>query len=318
MVVRERVYRPSTNMVRDTRGNLPTVAQAARIQRANQRVQAHMRPDRRIASTVNFQASQYRVRVRPDTARRFQRARTLWNQQPTQWTQWYDYGFYGGYYWDLGSEFEITEYYYNPVVNYYFSGEYNGDIFDSYYGNDWERNAGSGEWYDNEAYSMDYDVAPHSAARDYQEVYQDPFPFAGIFLPTESLRDLLIGISVMDMKSQKQFRIALRTVIEQMQLQLAGPLGKGFKFQKNDVVITHYRLLDGVAIVIEGTAGTADQQFPFKALLNLQDTKKSGTFVALSTKPSRAEIKALDKLNSDIDLLFHKDTQSLEIGRAHV
>ncbi|MBX9769599.1 MAG: hypothetical protein K2X47_20145 [Bdellovibrionales bacterium] len=299
-------------MVRDSRGNLPTVAQAARIERATRRIQVHMRPDRRVVTAVTNQTTQYRARVRPDTVRRFQQARALWKQAPAEWTQWYDYGFYGGYYWDLGSDFEITEYYYNPVVNYYFSGEYSQEVFDSYYRDDWETDRASEEWYAGEANESDYDVAPQSAARDYQKVYQDPFPFAGIFLPTESLRDLLMGISVMDMKSQNQFRIALKAVIEQMQAQLASQLGKGFRFQRNDVAITHYRLLDGVAIVIEGTAGKAERQFPFKALLNLQETKKSGMFIALTIKPSAADIQNLDKLNSEIDLLFHKEEQSLD------
>ena len=258
-------------------------------------------------------AHAYRQRARPDVLRRLQQARELWKVAPALWAEWYSYGLYGGYYWDLGADFEISDNFINPVIAYYFGdGTYDHDLFDAYYGQDWSSTDSSEEWYIQEASATDYDMNPQSSARSYQIAYQDAFPFAGIFLPTVSFRELLLGLSAMDMNLQKQFRLALQEVILLLTRQLQKPLGKNFQFGRNDITITHFRIAEGIAIVIEGTAGNSATMFPFKALLNLTDAKKSAIFMALSTKPKSSEIKALDQLNSEIDFIFHKEEQTLE------
>ena len=291
VIVRERANVPNRQMVRDRRGNYVVPAQVQRVNQVNDRVRTRIRRDRRISNLVEWQVASYTVRHRPDVTRRFQQARRIWVQQPAQWALWYDYGFYGGYYWDIGQEIEISDYYYNPVINYYFTGEYDWYFFDSYY-RDWS------------SFTSEDDSTTYG---NYQEVYREVFPFVGAFLPTETLRDLLIGVSGMAIQFQNEFKLSLKKVAEQMQNQLRRSLGQNFKFGRNDIIITHYRLLDGIGTVIEGTAGQGATQFPMKAVLNFEFPERSLAFVALTTNPKLvpSDVMLLDKVNDEIDRLFH-------------
>jgi hypothetical protein len=292
-VVRERVYRPPRSTVRDVRGNYVTHAQVGRVRHADERMRTVMRPDRRIASHLNGYSSIYQSRYRPNILNRYNSYNDLWRVRPERWSRWYNYGFYGGYYWNLGEYCEIQSYYWNPFVYYYYASDYSTNYWNdsSYLYQTW--------------YGNDYASLPS---------YREPFPYSGVFYPTTSLRDLLLGASDMSINDQNAFHQSVRRMVDLLQLRLGSIFGSGFRLERNDIVITHYRLVDGQATVVEGTAGRDQDQYPFKAYLDLRSPARSEVFLATSEDPTANQnsLRDLDRLNDSIDRVINSDSANEE------
>ncbi|MBX9767378.1 MAG: hypothetical protein K2X47_08920, partial [Bdellovibrionales bacterium] len=277
--LRTRVYRAS-DATRDARGNYVSATHTRRVEIAKAqtyRVMSH-KGSRKFVDRLQ---KAYRKVSRPDAQRRYMEHRDLFKSRPPRWTRWYEYGFYGGYYWDLGEFYDLEQEFWDPVIGYYFTDEWYEDIYE--------------QWFEIKS------------AKNI--MYKVPFAYKGVLLPTASLIDLLTGVSSMDLSMQQSFRTGLERVIRLLNSKLMAIYGQEFVFQKNDVVITHFRIKEGKGILLEGTAGKGTEQFPFKALIKFDGPMASEVFIAVDENPAaRPElVKELLLINESIDKLFNDD-----------
>lgn len=263
VALRSRVYR-ATNSTRDSRGNYVSATHTRRAAIAQAQVE-RVKNHKGSRKFVDRLEKAYRKVSRPDAQRRYMEHRDLFQSRAPRWTRWYEYGFFGGYYWDLGEFCDLADScnvflydeFWNPVVGSYFSDEWYDGIFQ--------------QWFEE---------------KDKRLFYKIPFAYTGVILPTVSFVDLLTGVSAMEVYMQRNFRLGLERVVRLLNSHLMKIYGQNFVFGKNDVVITHFRIKEGKGILLEGTAGKGKEQFPFKALLNLQYPIASLAFVATDENPA--------------------------------
>ncbi len=235
----------------------------------------YMRRDVRVGSWVNIQAGRYRSAYYPTYVTRTSWYNSYYPTWRNHYNPWGRFGFYGGFRWDLRPVADIGVYFYNPMISWFYATDYD----DHYYNT----------WY-------------NSGITTYPEMRR-PFPYSGVYYPTEEFRDLNLGMSQASMESQVNYRSAMIDFTLQLQQQVSGILGYQAALSANDIVVTHYQQLNGDSgVVIEGWVSYQQQQsYPFKAYLNLY-TGTSSLFVTGSNgqSPSQTEIDTLNGLNSQI------------------
>jgi hypothetical protein len=261
---------PAPGFTHDPHGNLVDPHNGDRIHQVNDRMNNVMRHDPRVTENVNRWSSVYRTDYRAHIVERGPECDRWIGEWRDRFSPWRSYGFCGGFWWAFHPYYDIDSYYWNPAI-YWF------------YGSDWD------DYYYQTWYGPDYDAYP--------QLHQ-PFPYVGVFFPTEEFRDLNLSVSGFPVLEQINYREAMRVLVQELQQQVTGTtLGA------NEVVIDHFQILPNDAgIVVEGFVGQDQSQFPFKALLDLRDPSQTQVFVPgmADGEPSGAQLAGLDALNERV------------------
>ncbi len=235
----------------------------------------YMRGNVRIGSWVNLQVGYYRTHYYPTYIPRTTWYNSYYPSWRVHYSHWGRWGFYGGFYWNLRPVADIGVYFYNPMIHWFYSPHY-----DEYYYNTW--------------YNSGITVYPEM---------RTPFPYAGVYYPTEEFKDLNLGMSQANVTAQVNYRRAMIDFTLKLQQQVSMIMGYNVSLSANDVVINHYQQLNGdVGVVIEGFVSYQQQSsYPFKAYLDL-NTGNADLFVTGNSgqSPNPTEIDQLGNLNSRI------------------
>lgn len=221
-------------------------------------------------------------KLRPDIVTRYRQYKERQKYRPDWWYEWYDYGFFWGYDWQTEFDYsEIEDYFWNPVIAYYFSEGWNEEMFQ--------------EWFETPSAS--------------ELFYRQPFKYTGVIIPTDTIEDLLMSVSAMPIPTQAQFRNALENILGILERTLAQKFGKNFRFKMYDIGVDHFRLEEDVAIVLEGMAGKGPDQYPFKAFLDLKDPSKSMAVIVTRGVSSESPklIQELLQMNQRVESAFGND-----------
>lgn len=246
------------------------------MRRSQERSNLVMRRDPRVNRFVHGHIDAYRRLYRPGFYSRY----NVYGHYYTRWgawyRPWYRYGFYGGWYWRLYPVYDIYSEFWNPLVCWLWA-----DSWDDYYYRTW--------------YGSDYDSYPDLQLR---------FSRPGVFYPTVAMRDLLLGVSSMLPQEQGNFRVGLIDLTNRLETILAQRVGRPLALGRNDIVVTHYQMLE-TAAVLDGYVAADTQQFPFKALLDLSNPTANLVFVpdASGAEPSPDQLAQLRLINDRIEQL---------------
>jgi hypothetical protein len=126
------------------------------------------------------------------------------------------------------------------------------------------------------------------------------FPFAGVFYPTDSLKDLGIEVSSMSNDLQANFESALTYFIQDLTDGISNQLTQPIVLQQQEVVVDHYENLQDQAIALEGFVDREGMHYAFKTLLDLTDPTQSLTFVPSSQDPDPTDDPTLQLINDRI------------------
>jgi hypothetical protein len=187
------------------------------------------------------------------------------------YSSFFEVGFYGGYYYPVRPCVEIDTYFTYPVVEWLYVDTPEVDTYQDYYGED-----------------------------SYERYPVEPFEFARVFYPTDTLRDLAVEVSGMMDYQQAAFRRAITLFAGKLQDQLSDNLSASFELSDNDVVITHYESYQGKAIELEGFVDRGDLHASFKALLDLEGPDQTLVLVPMGPELSPDEVELLKTINDRI------------------
>lgn len=246
------------------------------IDRARYRVD-EFRRDTRVVRYIDDYGYNWNLRYRPIVYDRYNSYYSYYVTYRDRYSDWYRYGFYGGFAYSFRPVFDISIYFYNPLVYWCYSYDRDDYYYSRWYGNDYDR---------------------------YYELRQ-PFPYVGVYFPTDSFRDLLIGVGSMDVNRQLAFRGGFRSVTDILRTKLSQTLGTNVSFSSNDIVVTNFDLLRNDAIVFEGWVNYYNQYYPFKAFIDLNQPNQSIVFITNSQRydASLDAARDLEMMNGRISQL---------------
>lgn len=139
---------------------------------------------------------------------------------------------------------------------------------------------------------------------------QQAFPYAGTWTPTESLHQLLNGVSGMTPDKQSHFHRGLILMTEVLAQKL------GTQANQLAVELDHYEVLnldDGLTLV--GVVSLNNQPFSFQGVINLDHPHSSDVFVtSFDTDLNNDQIGALNRVNATIDSLRGISVEGEPIG----
>lgn len=234
----------------------------------------YMRGNVRIGGWVNLQIGYYRTHYYPTYVSRASWYNSYYPTWRARYTPWNRLGFYGGFYWNLRPVADIGVYFYNPMIHWFYSPQY-----DDYYYNTWY----------------------NSGISAYPEM-RNPFPYTGTYFPTEEFRDLNLGMSQASVSAQVNYRRAMIDFTLKLQQQVSLIIGYQATLSANDIVINHYQQINGDSgVVIEGFVTQNQQSYPFKGYLDL-NSGVADIFVTGSDgqSPTQTEMDQLGYVNSRI------------------
>lgn len=245
-------------------------AQSGKVPLARARMrkiaQENTAPSRTARAAVSRAQNNYRTQTRPDAYRRLQERRLRTRGLPKWWHDWSPYDLLVGvdeFGWDF---LEAEENFWNPVFLYYFSDSWDESL--------------AQEWFEES---------------NLDAFYRTPFRYVGVLLPTQTLEELLLEISMASPVEQKQFRDSLQRALELLEVELQSILGKDYRFGKNEITVDGFHYEKGMGVVIEGTAGPESSYYPYKALLNLKTVSETKVFLA-AEGPSTTSPENLEKI----------------------
>ncbi len=234
---------------------------------------------------VNNYANRYRHEARQALYDRGHQVTAYYHQNNYRYyySHWYNHGFYGGDWYPVRPCYDPQVYFVYPVVFWIF---YTDDDTTDYYNNYYQ------DWAQNQP-----------APQDPNDTYANPanpFPFRGVFYPTDTLKDLGIEVSAMDAETQANFRESLTDFVQALQDEVSDQRTQAIQFEKYEVVVNHYENLQNQAIVIEGFADRAGVHYSFKALIDLVDPSQTLVFVPSTQDPTNDNTQVLDQMNARI------------------
>lgn len=266
-------------------GNRVTDDHMRRIEFAHQRAETVMKTSPQVHNHVAFHAAAFTGTLHPIYeqkqkvyAEHFDHYHAIVVKNPQVWRDWHHHHFYGGFYYGFHPVPDITIYFYNPIVHWFYIGTWD----DAYYRT----------WYAGE-----YEAYP---------ALNHPFPYYGAYFPTENLRQLLFGASAMPVDKQAQFRTGMINITQQITQQIANISRQHVVLSNGDILLTHYEILgadDGIEL--DGAVNSQSKSYNFKGLLELNPTNATQTFVTGGGEvpPTPAEFAQVDDLNREIELL---------------
>ena len=268
---------PARARVETTRtkgGNVVTQAQKTHIEESHKREQTVMRGNTRVNTIVTVHVNSYRNEQRPIVVNRYNvYQQTYYPRYHDAYRPWYNYGFRGGFYYPFTPVYDIQESFYNPIIFWMYADQYDETYYNTWYGSD--------------MYSY----------RELQTRNARP----GVFFPTQTIRDLGLGVSTMPIGQQANFRSGMNKLADQLEWKLREGLDSSIMLGRSDIVISHYETLND-ALVIEGFVSADARQFPFKALFDLNNSDMNMVFTPASFDgaPSDEQLADLRELNERI------------------
>lgn len=246
------------------------------MRQAHERSNVVMRRDGRVNSVVNNHVNAYTHTYRPVFYTHYNRCTGYYGRYGNSYRPWYRHGFYGGYYWRLRPVYDIHLHFWNPIIFWLYADQWDDYYYSKWYGSDW--------W-------------------SYPNLRQH-WSRPGVFYPTEAMRDLALGVSQMTPNEQGNFRTGLIDLSNRIEATLTARLGYSIVLQRNDVVVTHYQIVEG-AVVLDGFISAEAQQFAFKAYLDLNDPAMNSLFVPGpgEGEPTDGQIRELRIMNERIEQL---------------
>jgi len=201
---------------------------------------------------------------------------------------WFPRGFYGGYWYPVRPCYDVQNYFVYPVVFWmFYVDEDQSGYWDGYYPG-WNQSRPSP--------APSPTPAPIPAP-------PKAFPFAGVFYPTDTLRDLGMEVSSMSSDLQETFESGLTYFLEDLQDGISNQLTQPITFNQQEVVINHYQNLQDQAIVVEGFVDRDGMHYAFKSLIDLVDPTQTMTFVPNTQDPDPTDDTTLQMINDRIQQL---------------
>ena len=231
-------------------GNVVTAEHMSRIKQTKERVKTVMRNDEQVKTAVSAQVTVFQQMYNPEIVTRFSTYSEFFPRLALAYRPWFQFNFYGGFNYALNPVYAIHDSFFTPLVFWLYS-----DTWDDHYYKTW--------------YGGDYDSTP---------ALQVHFSRPGVFYPTVAIKDLAFGINSMASKEQGNFRSGMNDLVDRLQHNLADGQTQTIVLIRNDIVVTHYQML-AEAVVLYGFVGTADHQFAFESLLNLNDSSLNAFYV---------------------------------------
>jgi hypothetical protein len=234
-----------------------------------------MRNDAHINVYVNERVNFYNEHYEPIARGCWNHYNGVWGGWHRDWAPWFGCGFYGGYYWAINPFWAIDTYYYIPGIYWFYNDDWNDYYYTTWYGGDYS------EW---------------------PVAYRTPFRHHGAFFPTEEFRDLNVDINGAPMQTQIEYRRSMSAMVDILATEVATRGGDG-ELAQGSIVIDHYQLLlDSDAVEVEGFVSNEGIEFPFTAILYLQDPEQPEVFIpgANETQPTELERQQLELINSHI------------------
>ena len=199
---------------------------------------------------------------------------------PVVWETWHAHGFYGPWWYGFYPVSNIEIYFYNPMVYWFYT-----PYWDDFYYRTW--------------YATEYNAYPD---------LNRPFPFYGVWYPTDNLRQLLFGASAMSAEKQAAFRSQVQVFTQMVTQELANQVQTHVSLSKGDIALTHYEIVGyDDAVILEGAVSFQSKTYNFKGLVNLNAANKdkehqTQVFLAASSEspPTQGQLKQLDQLNASI------------------
>jgi hypothetical protein len=258
----------------DPHGNRFDAGHFDRVNYSNNRA-VFMRNNTHINVYVNERVNFYNEHYEPIARGCWNHYNGFWGGWHRDWAPWFGCGFYGGYYWAVNPFWAIDTYYYIPGIYWFYNDDWNDNYYTTWYGGDYS------EW---------------------PVAYRTPFRHHGAFFPTEEFRDLNVDINGAPMQTQIEYRRAMSAMVDTLATEVATRGGDG-ELTQGSVVVDHYQLLlDSDAVEVEGFVSNEGIEFPFTAILYLQDPEQPEVFIpgANETQPTELERQQLELINSHI------------------
>jgi len=217
--------------------------------------------------------SLYRERVHE----RYRHINRYWHNDQFRYyySGWYRHGFCGGFYYPVRTV-RIETYFHYPVITWLYAPTYEDDYWKGYYNGTWD---------------------PDDSEPRYPVVR---FPYAGIFFPTDTIKDLAAEVSGMPRALQYRFRTSMISFVDQLKAAISDQLQAPIKLGQYEVIVNHYQNLNNEAIVLEGFVDKQGAQYAFKALLDLVNPSRTMVFVPTSQDPDGSNQAVLDAINARI------------------
>lgn len=186
---------------------------------------------------------------------------------------WFRFGWYGGFWYPVRPCWTIETYFEYPLVNWFYATTWTPDYWNAYYS----------------------ETEPQGCS--------DRFPYAGIYFPTDSLRDMLVEVSGMEMDRRCNFRTGVILMTNSIRDQLSAQTGVAFTFNTNDVVINHYDNLQNQALSVAGIVDNGTIQIPFQGVIDLLDASRTVVIVAGGQNPTGDEVNQVQSMNQKVTAL---------------
>jgi hypothetical protein len=264
-------------------GNQVTNDHMNRVQFAHNREDQVMRASPEVRNHVSFHSAAFTGTLHPIYAHKqaiyaenFNHFHNVVIEHPIIWRDWHEHHFFGGFYYGFHPIPDVSIYFYNPLVHWFYIGTWDDHYYRTWYGNEYEA---------------------------YPEMHH-AFPYYGVYYPTDNLRQLLFGVSAMPVDKQARFRDGMIRYTRDATQEVANNSHDHVTLSNGDIVITHYEILgsdDGVDL--EGIINHNNKSYNFKGLINLDTANSVNVFVTGNgeTAPSTEQVRQLDVLNHSID-----------------
>jgi len=190
--------------------------------------------------------------------------------------QWFSHGYYGGYFYPVRYCANIDLYFEFPIIRWIFTPQdsvADNDFYQTWYGSDLNQ----------------YPV--------------EPFNFAGIFYPTDTLRDLGYEIGALSAEAQSNFRTDLNFLGDRLTWIISEDQGQDFVPAADSMVINYYQNLQNQAIVVAGFVDQGDVHLPFEAIFDLVDVQQTTVFAPTESAPTPDDLATLQEINQRIEAL---------------
>jgi|GEM_PF-6803518 len=264
----------------------PPMAPSARAVFGRTRIDSVMKKNAHVNQIVSQQTNRWQSMQRPIIEKRAPVYRGLINQF-ARWNNahpsfrnrwWFRHRFFGGCYFGFFPLFDIWDYFYNPLVYWFFVPTYDPVYYRTWYGDDLDA---------------------------YPDLEQS-FPYSGLYYPTENLRQLLFAVSAMPIDEQADFRTAIMKLSKELAHRVANASSAHVQIKDGDIVVTHYAILgDDNGVSLDGFVNQNGDAYNFKGIVDMRQPETSDAFVtsSMDREPSPEELSQLDAINAKIAAL---------------
>ena len=193
-------------------------------------------------------------------------AGALWG---AYYNPWFSYGFYGGYYYPLRPCYGIYNYFWSPLVAWYYADEYDAGYYRDLY--------------------VGYKVG----------VWERPSNYVPVYYPTEPMKELLVGVGAMPKADQTYFQKGMKDLQGEIAQTLANALHSEVVLKKSSVIVTNYQAIGNpdtaTGYTLDGAFTYSHNQYAFKALIfwNATGTVNTMLFMPITADGMPAKTPAL-------------------------